>query len=67
MSEFRKRCLTLLEEVPAEGVLITKRGRPLARLVPVRDNDGDLIGALAGQLRIKGDILSTGARWNAES
>ena len=67
VSEFRERCLALIDELPAEGVLITKRGRPIARLVPVRENDGDLIGALAGRLRIKGDIFSTGEEWDAES
>ena len=67
VSEFREQCLALLEELPADGVLITKRGRPIARLEPVRENDADLIGALAGRLDIRGDILSTGERWDAES
>jgi antitoxin (DNA-binding transcriptional repressor) of toxin-antitoxin stability system len=67
VSEFREQCLSLLDELPAEGVLIMKRGRPVARILPVRDNDGDLIGSLAGQLDIKGDIFSTGEKWNAES
>jgi len=60
ISEFRERCLSLTDELPAEGVVITRRGRPIARLVPVRENDGDLIGSLAGTLKIKGDIFSTG-------
>ena len=67
VSEFREQCLSLLDELPAEGVLITKRGQPVARLVPVRENDGDLIGSLRGLLKIKGDILSTHEQWNAES
>jgi antitoxin (DNA-binding transcriptional repressor) of toxin-antitoxin stability system len=67
VSEFREQCLSLLDALPAEGVLIMKRGRPVAKLVPVRDSDGDLIGSLAGQLDIKGDIFSTGEKWNAES
>ena len=36
ITEFRRRCLTLLEDLPDEGILITKRGRPLARVAPVR-------------------------------
>ena len=67
VSEFREQCLALLEALPAEGVLITKRGRPVARLMPMRENDADLIGSLHGLLRIQGDILSTGEKWNAES
>ena len=36
ITEFRRRCLSLLEDLPAEGFTITKRGRPLARIMPVR-------------------------------
>jgi len=67
VSEFREQCLALLEELPAEGIVITKRGRPIARLEPFRKNDGDLIGSLAGELKIDGDLLSTGEKWDAES
>jgi len=67
VSEFREQCLSLIEDLPLDGVVITKRGRPVARVVPLRDNDGDLIGSLAGQLQIEGDVFSTGEKWNAES
>jgi prevent-host-death family protein len=66
-SEFRKECLSLLDELPPDGVLITKRGRPVARLVPVRKNSADLIGRLAGVLEIHGDVMSTGEEWDAQS
>src|ERR1035437_9620129 len=36
ITEFRRQCLTLLEDLPEEGVVITKRGRPIARVVPMR-------------------------------
>ena len=36
ITEFRRQCLALLENLPDEGVVITKRGRPLARVAPVR-------------------------------
>ena len=67
VSEFREQCLSLLEELPPDGLTITKRGRPVARVLPVRDSDGDLIGSLAGQLHIAGDLFSTGEKWDAES
>jgi prevent-host-death family protein len=67
VSEFREQCLSLLDQLPAEGVVITKRGHPVARLLPVRDNDGDLIGSLSGVLKIQGDVFSTGESWDAES
>lgn len=64
VSEFRKQALDLLEHLPPEGVLITKRGKPLAKVTPV--GLGDWIGSMKGKLHIKGDIFSTGIRWEAE-
>jgi prevent-host-death family protein len=66
-SEFKEKCLAVLEQVGPEGIVITKHGRPVAKLIPVEASYGDLIGALKGRLRIKGDILSTGVRWDAQS
>ncbi|HEX3743189.1 MAG TPA: prevent-host-death family protein [Bryobacteraceae bacterium] len=66
-SEFRRQCLALFDHLPPGGILITRRGKPVARVTPVRDCDGDLIGSLAGQFEIRGDILSTGVEWDAES
>jgi prevent-host-death family protein len=36
ITEFRRQCLGLLENLPEEGIVITKRGRPVARVAPVR-------------------------------
>jgi antitoxin (DNA-binding transcriptional repressor) of toxin-antitoxin stability system len=36
ITEFRRQCLTLLIDLPAEGVLVTKHGAPVARVTPVR-------------------------------
>ena len=35
VTEFRRQCLSLLDELPEEGILITKHGHPLARITPV--------------------------------
>ena len=67
VSEFRNQLLALLDHLPPEGVLVTRRGKPLARVLPVRNPGKRLIGALKGRLGIQGDIFSTGERWNAES
>lgn len=67
VSEFRKRCLVLLNELPLEGVLITRRGKPIARVTPVRRNNADTIGSMAGMFEIRGDILTTGEKWDAGS
>ena len=36
VTEFRRQCLSLLEDLPEEGLIVTKRGKPLARVSPVR-------------------------------
>jgi hypothetical protein len=65
--EFRRQCLALLDHLPPEGVLITRREKPIARVMLVCDNNADLIGKLAGKFEVRGDILSTGVAWDAES
>jgi len=66
-AKFKAQCLALLDEVDAEGLVITKRGKPVAKLIPIAAESASLIGALEGRLEIKGDILSTGLDWRAES
>ena len=66
-AKFKEQCLALLDEVGPEGLVITKRGKPVAKLIPIRTESSALIGSLAGKITINGDILSTGARWDAES
>ncbi len=65
-AKFKAECLTLLDEVSAEGLVITKRGRPVARLVPIERAPVSLIGALKGRLEVRGDIMTTGVVWDAE-
>jgi prevent-host-death family protein len=65
-AKFKEQCLALLDEVDPEGIVITKRGRPVAKLTPITADSASLIGALAGKLEIRGDILSTGLEWDAE-
>lgn len=61
--KFKEQCLSFLDEVGPEGILITKRGKPITRLMPVDTEHRPLIGCLMGKLQIKGDVLSTGLRW----
>jgi prevent-host-death family protein len=35
ITEFRRQCRALLEDLPEEGIVITKHGRPVARVAPV--------------------------------
>lgn len=66
-AEFKAKCLSLLDRVGPEGIVITKHGRPVARLVPAGAEHATLIGGLKGRIKIKGNILSTGLRWDAQS
>lgn len=65
-AKFKETCLALLDDVDPDGIVITKRGKPVAKLIPFGANSAGLIGALADKVVIKGDILSTGAEWDAE-
>jgi prevent-host-death family protein len=59
-AEFKAHCLTLMEDVRStkQPLLITKRGKPVAKLVPVNSGEDDFIGRLKGVFRVVGDIES---------
>ena len=59
-SEFKAKCLQLMEEVKETGkeIVITKNGEPVSKLVPVRHKPKTLFGAHRGKIVIKGDIVS---------
>lgn len=59
-AEFKARCLALMEDVRAtrEPLVITKRGKPVAKLVPADGPKREFIGSLKGIIRIVGDIES---------
>lgn len=67
VTEFKQRCLALLDRLAPDGLVITKHGRPVARVIPVGSESSDLIGRFADKIEIKGDIESTGIAWDAES
>ncbi len=66
-AQFKEKCLAILDEVGPEGIVVTKHGKPVAKLIPIEADSADLIGSLKNEIEVKGDILSTGVRWNAES
>ncbi len=59
--EFKARCLKVMDHVQAtrEPVIITKRGRQVAKLVPVDTRGDDIFGCLKGVIQIVGDIESS--------
>ncbi len=68
-AKFKEQCLSILDRVDDEGLVITKRGKPVAKLIPIRAESASLIGALKGKLKlkIKDDVLTTGLKWDAQS
>ena len=66
-AKFKEQCLSVLDRVDPDGVVITKHGKPVAKLVPMSTDGAALIGALKGKLRIRSDIVSTNLDWDAQS
>lgn len=66
--DFKAKCLQLLDAVATqrEPLIITKRGKPVAKLVPVPP-EAALFGALAGSVVSESDIVAPiGEAWEAE-
>ncbi len=70
-AEFKAHCLKLLDQVQRSGesLVVTKRGRPVARVVPMAPAEKiSLLGCLKGQVEILGDIVEpTGELWEADA
>ena len=69
-SEFKARCLKLMDEVAETGeeIVITKNGSPVSRLVPYRERPKSLFGLDRGRMKIVGDIISPiDVEWEAEA
>ena len=57
--DFKAKCLQILDAVAAqrEPLVITKRGKPVAKLVPMPP-ETELFGAMAGSVLLETDIVS---------
>ncbi len=64
-AKFKEQCLSLLDHLGPEGLVVTKHGKAVARVLPMAQASADLIGALREQIKVRGDIMTTGTRWNA--
>ena len=65
---FKATCLEVLDTVAETGqaVVVTKRGRPVARVVPMVSKPKQIVGAMKGTVQIVGDIVSPlPMPWNA--
>lgn len=59
VSDFKARCLELVETARSEGrrYVITKHGRPVARLVPIQEASRSPRGRWKGLVQVTGDIV----------
>jgi prevent-host-death family protein len=59
-SAFKARCLRVMDHVKATGepVVVTKRGAPVVKVIPVESKEQDLFGFMAGEFTVAGDIES---------
>ena len=69
-TEFKAKCLALLDEIEDQGgtITVTKRGRPVATIGPAKKQTWKSPkGLLAGKVKITGDIVNvdTSALWDA--
>jgi prevent-host-death family protein len=57
---FKAKCLAVMDDVQAkhETIVITKHGKPVAKLVPVEPQGDDIFGFLRGKVTITGDVVS---------
>lgn len=63
--EFKAKCLQVMDQVYSTRtpVVITKRGKPIAKLVPADPPEKWKPGRLAGKIEILGDIVSPVVPW----
>ncbi|HJU18213.1 MAG TPA: type II toxin-antitoxin system Phd/YefM family antitoxin [Stellaceae bacterium] len=69
-ADFKANCLRLMDEVAQRRapIVITKRGKPIAKLVPVEEAPIDIFGRMAGTARICGDIVgSIDVEWTGDA
>jgi prevent-host-death family protein len=67
--DFKQRCLALLDQVAEKriSILVTKRGRAVARVVPVESPGSSIRGSLHVLTDNDEELFSTGEVWEAES
>ena len=67
VTDFREQCLSLFDNIPSGGVVITKRGKAIAKVVKISSSCSELIGSMPHLASADDDLFSTGITWDAES
>jgi prevent-host-death family protein len=68
ISEFKAHCLEIIKKLQADRrpIIITKRSKPIAKVLPLDNQKVSLLGMLKGKAEIKGDIIAPiNEKWDA--
>jgi prevent-host-death family protein len=62
-SEFKAKCLRMIDEVAAHGtpLIVTKRGQPVVKVIPVEPKARPFLGGWKDEGCIKGDLIDLGS------
>lgn len=66
--KFKTECLKIMDDVQAKkySIIITKRNKPVAKLIPLEEESPSLFGKMKNTAHIKGDLIQPiGEEWNA--
>lgn len=66
-AKFKEQCLALLNQLDSEGLVVTRHGKPIARVIPYDHQCADLIGSLRHKVKVQGNVFTTGLGWNADA
>lgn len=68
-TEFKAKCLRFLDEVAEHGntLVITKRGRPIAKVIPITSPRESWFGRWDGIAKIHGDLVNFHDDWSEDS
>ena len=60
ISQFKAHCLEIINKLPIDGqdIIITKRDKPIAKLIPINNTKTSLFGLLKDKAEINGDIIT---------
>ena len=69
-AQFKAHCLSLIEQVrlSRRPIVVTKHGRPVAKVVPFQTKPRPIFGFSKGTAKILGNLTApTGERWDVDA
>ena len=66
-AKFKEQWLVLLDQLDADGLVVTKHGKPVVRIIPYESQKADLIGSLRHKIAIRGNLFTTELQRDARS